>query len=88
MTMVDLWGYVVDGYGRRTGERSWIGHRPVPTAESKMQAELVLIRTVLGLSPVHDVVAAVRVLHDEGRAAFEELRGPRRDDAMMWKPRD
>lgn len=41
---------------------------------SDVEAELVLIRTILGLSGIQDTVSAVRVLHDEGREEFERLR--------------
>jgi hypothetical protein len=57
------------------------------TAEyERMRAQLLLIRVVLGLNPGHDVVYAVRELHDNGRAAFEDVRGPRCDYAAQWKP--
>jgi hypothetical protein len=51
---------------------------------STLKAQLTLIRVVLGLSPIHDPVEAVRVLHDEGREAFEKLRGARCDHAHEW----
>ena len=41
---------------------------------SKTEAEITLIRTILGLSEVHCPVAAVRVLYEEGREAFENMR--------------
>lgn len=49
-------------------------------------AEMLLLRIHLGLNPLHSVLHAVRVLHDEGRAAFEEMRGPRCAYAHEWKP--
>lgn len=58
----------------------------LPTAEEKMRNELLLIRVVLGLSPAHDPVTAVRVLYEEGREAFEKLRGERCEYAHQWKP--
>ncbi len=54
--------------------------------EEKMRAQITLIRTILGLSPIHDPVEAVRVLYDDGREAMEKLRGPFRTDAPLWKP--
>jgi hypothetical protein len=47
--------------------------------EQKMRGQLLLIRVVLGLSPIHDPVEAVRVLYEQGREAFEQLRGPARE---------
>ena len=55
-------------------------------AEEKMRAQLTLIRSILGLSPLHDPVEAVRVLYTDGRDAMEKLRGPFRTDAALWKP--
>ena len=55
-------------------------------AFNKMQAQLFLIRILLRLSPIHDPVQAVRVLHDEGKEAFEKLRGEPCSYASEWKP--
>lgn len=49
-----------------------------------MKAQLTLIRVVLGLSPIHDPVEAVRLLYEQGREEFEKARGPFRDDAHAW----
>ena len=43
---------------------------------SEAEADLVLIRNILGLSPIHDPVAAVKLLFEKGRAEFEATRGP------------
>jgi hypothetical protein len=45
---------------------------PVPP-QTKGDAEITLIRSILRLSAIHDVVEAVRILHDEGREAFDAL---------------
>lgn len=50
------------------------------TRQSKRDAEELLMRVHLGLSPIHSLLEAVRVLHDEGRDAFEKMRGPRFSD--------
>lgn len=58
------------------------------TAEfEKMRAELLLIRVVLGLNPIHDPVTCVRELFTNGRDAFEKLRAPACDYAWQWSPR-
>lgn len=58
------------------------------TAEyEKMRAELLLIRALLGLNPIHDPVVCVRELFENGREAFEKLRGPVCDYAWQWSPR-
>ena len=57
-----------------------------PTATRRMQAQLLLIRVTLGLSPIHDPVTAVRVLYEEGKEAFEKLRGDPCAHAGSWKP--
>ena len=57
-----------------------------PTAIESMRAQLLLIRVTLGLSPVHDPVTAVRVLYEEGKEAFEALRGEPCQHAASWKP--
>lgn len=54
--------------------------------EKKMRAELTLIRCILGLSPIHSTVEAVRTLHDAGRGAFEKQRGERCEHWHEWKP--
>lgn len=56
------------------------------TRQSRRDAEELLIRVHLGLSPIHSVLEAVRVLHDDGREAFEKMRGPRCEHAHEWKP--
>ena len=74
------------------GEHNEIGKRIRPVAGAglrggspeHMRAQLTLIRVVLGLSPIHDPVEAVRVLYEQGRPAFEATRGPFRDDAADW----
>jgi hypothetical protein len=45
---------------------------PVPP-QTRGDAEITLIRSILRLSAIHDVVEAVRILHDEGREAFDAL---------------
>ena len=45
-----------------------------------------LMRVHLGLNPIHDLLECVRILHDEGREAFEKARGPRCEWAHQWKP--
>lgn len=57
------------------------------TAEyQRMQSQLLLIRHILGINPVHDVVDAVRTLHDEGKVAFERKRGDHCAYATQWRP--
>lgn len=68
-----------------TTEQIWIDRCFAREDEIKsMRAQLTLIRVVLGLSPIHDPVEAVRVLYEKGRDAFEKERGPFRDDANAW----
>lgn len=55
---------------------------------NNMRAQHLLMHIHLGLNPAHDLLTCVRVLHDEGREAFEKLRGPRCDFAHEWKPHD
>lgn len=55
--------------------------------EEHRNAEELLMRVCLGLNPAHSLLEAVRVLHDDGREAFEKLRGPRCEFAHQWKPR-
>lgn len=57
-----------------------------PTADEKLRSQMLLIRVTLGLNPVHDPVEAVRVLFEEGRKSFEQLRGPVCGHAHQWKP--
>lgn len=45
------------------------------TARSKDEIDIRMIRSILGLSPIHDPVAAVRVLYEGGREAFLKARG-------------
>lgn len=54
--------------------------------QSVRDAEELLMRVHLGLNPCHSLINAVRVLHDEGREAFEKMRGPRCEHAHEWKP--
>lgn len=56
------------------------------TKISKLAATELLMRVHLGLSPIHDLTTMVRVLHDDGREAFEKLRGARCEHAHEWKP--
>jgi hypothetical protein len=53
----------------------------------QMRAELMLMRVELGLDPCHDLLTCVRTLHNDGRDAFEKLRGPKCDYAHHWQPR-
>ncbi len=57
------------------------------TRERAMFTELLLVRVKLGLSPLHSTVEAVRVLHDEGREAFEAMRGPACSHSSEWFPK-
>lgn len=52
----------------------------------QMKNQLLVIRVELGLEPFHDVVAAVRVLHNEGREEFEKMRGEHSNRAVHWQP--
>lgn len=52
----------------------------------KMKAELLLIRAILHLSPAHDPVESVRLLYEEGREAFERVRGQKCEYATQWHP--
>jgi hypothetical protein len=56
--------------------------------QEKRDAEELLMRIHLGLNPAHNLLNAVRVLHDEGREAFEAMRGARCAWAHEWKPFD
>ncbi len=49
-------------------------------------AKELCLRIHLGLNPCHDIYEACHVLHDEGREAFERMRGPRCEWAHEWKP--
>lgn len=42
----------------------------------------LLIRVILGINPCHDTVESIRVLYEDGREAFEKMRGPACDYAM------
>lgn len=53
----------------------------------QMRAEIMLMRVELGLNPCQDLLTCVRVLHRDGRDAFEKLRGPKCDYAQQWQPR-
>lgn len=59
----------------------------VTESYERMKAQLLLIRVVLGISPIQDVVLAVQTLHEQGKDEFENLRGPRSDEAAKWLPR-
>jgi hypothetical protein len=41
----------------------------------KHEAQIVLIREILGLSAIHDPVECVRILYEQGRESFEKARG-------------
>lgn len=56
------------------------------TDEEKMRNQLLLIRVILGLSPIHDPVTAVQVLYEKGRVEFEIMRGSKCEYAHEWKP--
>jgi hypothetical protein len=58
----------------------------VGASAERMRAQLLLIRVILGLNPGHDVVECVRILHDEGFAVFEKVRGERCTWASQWRP--
>ena len=51
-----------------------------------IESQELLLRVHLGLSPIHSLLEAVRVLHDDGREAFEQMRGPRCEHAHEWAP--
>lgn len=53
---------------------------------TREESQLLLIRVTLHLNPIHDPVEAVRVLYEEGRDAFERLRGEPCEYAAQWKP--
>lgn len=53
----------------------------------KMRAELLLIRAILHLNPIHDPVECVRILYEDGRDALEKVRGPKCEYATSWSPR-
>lgn len=38
------------------------------------EADIICIRALLQLGPLHDTAAAVRVLYEQGREAFEKMR--------------
>jgi hypothetical protein len=46
----------------------------------KFEAQITLIREILGLSPIHDPVESVRILYERGRPELEVMRGPRPGD--------
>lgn len=56
------------------------------SALERLEAQTLLMRIELGLSPIHDLRLAVSVLFNEGREAFEKLRGPPCPHAHEWKP--
>lgn len=53
----------------------------------RMKAEMMLMRVCLGLEPIHDLLRCVQILHDEGREAFEKVRGPKCEHSHLWQPR-
>jgi hypothetical protein len=59
-------------------------HREMSRSESQM----LLIRVVLGLNPIHDPVEAVRILYEKGREEFEKVRGQGCYYAAEWRPDD
>lgn len=59
--------------------------RRVTEGATESQARLFLISQHLGLGRIHDPLACVRVLYDQGREAMEELRGPPRDEVWDWR---
>lgn len=59
---------------------------PMNAREQRMYSQLLLIRETLGLNPIHDVVSAVRMLHDNGRDAFMNARGPKCEYSYEWQP--
>jgi len=46
---------------------------------TKDQAEITLIRTILGLTEMHDTVAAVKLLYENGREHLERVRDGRQE---------
>lgn len=52
----------------------------------RRNAQELCMRIHLGLNPAQDIFECLRVLHDEGREAFEALRGQRCEYAHEWKP--
>ena len=62
------------------------GEAPMSDRERRMFSQLLLVRVALGLNPIHSVVEAVRVLHDDGKEAFEKLRGAKCEHAHEWFP--
>lgn len=72
-----------NGHGGFEGLR-WAGGWP--SIDERIQGQLLLIRVILGLNPAHDPVECVRVLYEEGREAFEKLRGEPCAHAAEWRP--
>lgn len=60
--------------------------RDVTAEYERMRCELLLMRVELGLGPIHDLRSCVSVLLNEGREAFEKIRGPKREDSHLWQP--
>lgn len=83
MTFTDITGTGTLPY-RQDTERAF---KDVTAEYERMRCELMLIRVALGLNPAHDVLTAVRTLHDEGREALEKLRGEKCEYAHQWAPR-
>lgn len=73
-------------FGLTPNDQHMIQQMSQPTPAEKMKAQLLLIRVVLGLNPIHDPVEAIRVLYEDGREAFEKLRGPACAHSHQWKP--
>lgn len=69
-------------------ELRMISQQQIAENEARRQRvlnQMFLIRVTLGLNPIHDPVEAVRVLLEDGREAFEKLRGEPCAHAHQWK---
>lgn len=60
--------------------------KDVTSEFERMRCELLLLRVELGLSPIHDLMTAVRTLHERGREEFEKMRGPAAENSADWFP--
>lgn len=69
-------------FARRLRAEQGKGQEPA----SREQNQIFLIRVTLGLNPAHDPVECIRVLYEEGKNAFENLRGEPCTYAHEWKP--
>lgn len=54
-------------------------------ALEKVEAQMLLIREILGLSPIHDPVRAIEVLWRDGVHEFRRICGTRCDFAHEWR---